>query len=61
MMETRTEVATMRARVAADDWCNTEEGSDNEHDETMRHDDGPVPTLTPVHQRESSSLAPDAG
>jgi len=26
----------------------------------VRHD-GPVPTLTPVHQQESSSLAPDAG
>src|SRR6266853_2415307 len=31
----------------------------NEHDEKVRHD-GPVPTLTPVHQQESSSLAPDA-
>ena len=59
-METRTGVAMMRAQVAADDQYGMDGGHDNEHDEMVRHD-GPVPTLTPVHQQESSSLAPDAG
>ena len=58
-METQTGVATMRARVVADNQYRTEGGRDNRHNEKVRHD-GPVPTLTPVHQRESSSLAPDA-
>jgi len=60
MMETQTRVATMGAQVAADDLHGTEGGHDNKHDGMVRHD-GPVPTLTPVHQQESSSLAPDAG
>ncbi len=50
----------MGAQVAADDLHGTEGGHDNKHDGMVRHD-GPVPTLTPVHQQESSSLAPDAG
>ena len=44
----------------ADDLYRTERRRNNEHDKGVRHD-GPVPTLTPVHQRESSSLASDAG
>ncbi len=49
----------MRTRAAADDYYGIEGGCDNRHDEGVRHD-GLVPTLTPVHQRESGSLAPDA-
>ncbi len=49
----------IRIQVVADDLFRTEGGCDNEHDEGVRHD-GLVPTLTPVHQQESSSLAPDA-
>ncbi len=49
----------MRTQVAADDLYRTEGRRNNGHDKEVRHD-GPVPTLTPVHQQESSSLAPDA-
>ncbi len=50
----------MGAWVVADNLHETEGGCDNGHDEEMRYD-GLVPTLTPVHQQESSSLASDAG
>ena len=52
--------AMMVTRVAADDLLGMDRGCDNEHTDKVRYD-GPVPTLTPVHQQESSSLAPDAG
>ncbi len=49
----------MRTRAVADDLHGMEGRRDNGHNEKVRCD-GPVPTLTLVHQRESSSLAPDA-
>ena len=50
----------MVTRVAADDLLGMDRGCNNEHTDKVRYD-GPVPTLTPVHQQESSSVAPDAG
>ncbi len=50
----------MVTQVVADDLFGMDGGHNNEHTDKVRYD-GPVPTLTPVHQQESSSVAPDAG